>query len=66
MASKDPKMNEQGTPGKMKHVALRISQKLQIIRNLEDDGNQRDVTLSYNTGLRTVCDMNRKTSWNCL
>jgi hypothetical protein len=51
MASEDPKMSKQGTPGKVEHIALKISQKLEIIRNLEDGGNQRDVTLSYNIGL---------------
>ena len=32
MASKDPKMSNQGTAGKRKHVTLMVPQKLDIIR----------------------------------
>jgi hypothetical protein len=35
MVSEDPKVNEQGTADKIKHVTLMIPKKLQIIRRLE-------------------------------
>jgi hypothetical protein len=36
-ALEDPKINKNGTTGKMKHVTLMILQKLEIIRMLEND-----------------------------
>jgi hypothetical protein len=36
MTSEYPKMCKQDTPGKMKHVTIEISQKLEIIRNIEN------------------------------
>jgi hypothetical protein len=35
MASKDPKINKQGTAGKRKHVTVTVPQKLVIIGGLE-------------------------------
>jgi hypothetical protein len=37
MASKDPKLSEQGTAGKRKHTSSTIPQKLGIIRWLESN-----------------------------
>jgi hypothetical protein len=35
-ASKDPKINKQGTAGKKRNVTLMIPQKLEIIRRVEN------------------------------
>lgn len=36
LVSEDPKIHKQGTASKMKHTNLGISQKLEIIRNIEN------------------------------
>jgi hypothetical protein len=60
MASKDPKMSQQGTAGKRKHVTLIMPQKLGIIR-LENGKSQSEVTASCNTGSSTIYNIKK---WN--
>jgi hypothetical protein len=43
MASKDPKMSQQGTAGKRKHVILTMPQKLEPSRRLESGKSQREI-----------------------
>jgi hypothetical protein len=59
MASKDPKVNKQGTTGKMKHVTSAIPQKLQIFRKLHSDKFQREDMVSYNNGSSTTYDIKK-------
>jgi hypothetical protein len=47
MASKDPQMSKQETPGKRKHVTLMIPQKLYIIRGLESSESRSVVMASH-------------------
>jgi hypothetical protein len=54
MASEGPKMSDQNTAGKRRHVTLTIPQRLEIIRWLEGDESRRAVTASYNIGWSTI------------
>jgi hypothetical protein len=60
MASKDPKMSEQVTPGKRKHVTLMIPQKLQIIAGLESGKSQKEVMTSYKSGMSIIQDKQKR------
>jgi len=51
VVSKDPQMSQRTTAGKRKHLALTITQQLEILRRLENGGSQSVVKASYNTGL---------------
>jgi len=60
MASEDPKVSKQGTAGKKKCMALKIPQKLDIIRTF-GIGESRSVLLaSYSIGLLTVYDTEKQ------
>ena len=48
MASEDPKMSKEGTPGKRKHVTLLILQKIEILKRLESGKSWNVVMASYN------------------
>ena len=60
MALKDPKMSKKATVGKRKHVILPISQKLQIISELESGKSCSVVTASYNTGMSNIYDIKKQ------
>jgi len=48
MASEDPKMHKEGTPGKRKHATLLILQKIEIIKSLESGKSWNVVVALYN------------------
>jgi CENP-B N-terminal DNA-binding domain. len=54
MSSKDPKVCNQGTANKRKHVILTVPQKLEVIRRLENGESQREVTASHDNGFSTM------------
>jgi hypothetical protein len=61
MASEDPKMSEQGTASKRKHVTLLFSQKLEIIRRLGSDESQNVFMASHSMESLAVYDTNKQT-----
>lgn len=53
-------MRKKATVGKRKHVILPISQKLQIISELESGKSCSVVTASYNTGMSNIYDIKKQ------
>jgi hypothetical protein len=60
MASKYPKLSEQGTAGQRKHVTLAVPQEIEIIRGLDSGKDQSVVVASYSIGSSTVCDIHKQ------
>jgi len=59
MASKDPKMSQQGTAAIRKHVTLTIHQKLQQIMRLKSDESQRKIMPSYSIALSNIYNIKK-------